>query len=126
MLGDTISIFQGGSGGTEHVLKKVNQDNFSAEYLKRDLVNELRLKIRHSVEKVASGDPEPLERHNVELTVVSFADAENNLPEFRRVYSTTIRVDKTRSAYASSTYWQEGMSFFLDDTITPLLLGWES
>lgn len=62
MLTSPISIT---IDGTAHSLSRINQDAYSAVYLKKAANLELRLTIRHSYE----GKPGPgqMERHNVDL-----------------------------------------------------------
>lgn len=61
--------------GVAHSLSRVNQDNFTSVYLKKDTGLELRCTIRHSYEgKNGAGQ---YERHNVDLLRTTW-DAEGN------------------------------------------------
>jgi hypothetical protein len=64
MLGDTISLTLDGAAV---VVSKINQDQFTSEYLKRRTTDLIRLRIRHSKENPGNGKP-VYDRHNVELT----------------------------------------------------------
>lgn len=64
MIGETITITY---NAVAYTLERINQDNYSSEYFKRDATQEFRLRIRHTNESVRPGQ-RPYERHNVELT----------------------------------------------------------
>nr|UJQ84891.1 MAG: putative coat protein [Leviviridae sp.] len=87
MIGDTITITMGGFGGDPRVLKKINQDNYSSEYMHRTVTDELVLKVRHAKEKARNGAP-ALDRHNVVLSQRVFAtvDSPERYREFYFVY----------------------------------------
>lgn len=71
MFGDTVTLpLSGGS----IVLKKINQDSYTAEYLLKEATREHTLKIRHS--KTNAG----MERHNVEVVRTTYAAGE--VPEY--------------------------------------------
>jgi len=114
----------GGSGGTARTLKKINQDNYSAEYLERTSTDEIRCKIRHTVESQKDGEYEPLERHNVELTRIEFGINPDG-SDMKRVISYTIRAGKSADQGASGNL-AYAMSYWTDTTSVPALLGWES
>lgn len=57
--------------GTNHSLVRINQDNFGSVYLKKDANSEIRLQVRHSLEKSRPGEPQ-YERHNVDLSIRTF------------------------------------------------------
>lgn len=70
MLTSPISIT---IDGVAHSLSRINQDNFTAVYLKKMTNRELRLTIRHSYEgKTGIGQ---MERHQVDLMDITW-DAE--------------------------------------------------
>lgn len=58
--------------GTNYNLNRINQDAFGSEYYYRGATFDLRLKIRHSKEKVSS-DGVVFDRHNMELTQTVYA-----------------------------------------------------
>lgn len=62
MLANTLTITIDGVANT---LTRVNQDNFSSFYVKKDAIGEMSLQIRHSTESVSSKQPTPVDRHNV-------------------------------------------------------------
>lgn len=125
MFGDTIDIFYGGSGGTQMTLKKINQDNYSAEYLRRTDATEQRLKIRHSVESPITGYVSPLERHNAELTVIDFANGTTLLEDQKRVISLTIRTPAT-ATQSSDEDWADALVNWATQTVVGQLSNWES
>jgi len=67
--------------GTAITFARINQDNYSSEYLARSSSGEQRLKIRNTsyVDKTSKL---AFDRHNVELTITVFASGAN--PSFRR------------------------------------------
>lgn len=65
-------------GGGSKTLVKINQDTYSSEYYLRESTAEYRMKIRHT--KSTSGG-QALDRHNVEITKVTFA-VPNTSPEY--------------------------------------------
>ena len=72
-------------GGTAHSLSRINQDNFSAVYLKKAPGLEILLTIRHAYEgKVGKGQ---MERHNLDLKVTTW-DVDGN-PIINQTYSVT-------------------------------------
>lgn len=122
MLGDTITITLGGSGGTARVCSKINQDSFSSEYLNRTSTDEIRVKIRHSKESAKQGELYVIERHNVLLTQTVFATVSTD-EKFREV-SFTIR-DRANDSMASITDVGEAATFFLSSSNLDKLFGWE-
>jgi hypothetical protein len=123
MLGDTITVTLGGSGGTARVCNKINQDNFTAEYLNRGTGDEVRVKVRHSREN-PKADGRRLDRHNVEITHTVYAVADTS-PEYTRVTSTTIR-NYPDDDSADVSDLAEASSYLLDETLILKLVGWES
>lgn len=118
MLGDSITI---AVNSIEKAMKKINQDNYSAEYLFRETTGEYRLKVRHSNEKVSAGKV-PMDRHNVEFSHTKFAAGE--IPTATTVVSTTIRNPKDADA-VSVDHLSDGLADFVKANAT-LLVGWES
>lgn len=122
MLGDTVTVTLGGSGGTERVLKKINQDNYAAEYLDRATSDEVRLRVRHTVETPKAGQV-ALDRHNVELTQTVFATETD--PEYTRQYYTVFRLAKGDVA-AECVDVAEALTYLSDATFLGKIAGWES
>lgn len=89
-FGDTVTIT---INSVAKVLKKINQDAYSSEYLLRETGKEFNLLIRHSRDKVlVNGFPQ--ERHNVTFSEVNYPDADG-LGGYRRQIGTTILSDRT-------------------------------
>lgn len=123
MLGDTLTITLGGSGGAARVCSKINQDAFSAEYLNRLTTDEIRVKVRHTKESAKSGELYPLERHNVLVTQRVFATP-TTTEKFREV-SFTIRA-RPDDLVADVTNVGKAQAFYLTGTILDKLYAWES
>lgn len=123
MLGDTITFMVGGSGGTARTLSKINQDNFSAEYLYRSSTEEIRVQIRHSKESLKAGYTYPIERHNIVVTQTVFATA-TELEKYRS-NSFTIRA-RANDDPALVTDVGEGLTNFLTSANLVKLSNWES
>lgn len=69
MLGDTLIVTVGGGAQS---LSKINQDAYSAEYLKTTSTAEYRLKISHSRLKNDPVSGQPISKHYIELTNTLF------------------------------------------------------
>jgi hypothetical protein len=118
MLGDSITITLGGSGGTDKVLNKINSGkDYSAEYLLREATQEFSALISHS--KNGTRD-----RHYMEVKQTIFATDPDEADIVRTV--SAVILAKPSDTSADVTDLQEGLSFFLDGTNTPKLLNWES
>lgn len=122
MFGDTITINLGGSGGTARVLAKINQDGYAAEYLDRTATDEVRMKVRHSVES-AKGDALPLDRHNVTVKQTVFATATD--PEYVREFYWVFRA-LPQDTEASVVDVAEGLAEWTVNANLVKVLGWES
>jgi hypothetical protein len=123
MLGDTLTVTLGGSGGTARVCNKINQDNYSSEYVNRNSTDEIRVKVRHSFEKSPVGSW-PIERHNVEFTQTVFSGDPTIPDTFRQVY---LILRNTKSDDASEVSdLGEALSFYLTETIFGKLINLES
>lgn len=111
-----------GSGGTARVCSKINQDAYSSEYLNRISTDEIRVKIRHSVEALKPGQLYPIERHNVEVTQTVFATL--TAPEFVRQAYIVLRNSKNDSL-TDVTNLNEALTFWLTDVVLDKLNIWE-
>lgn len=81
MFGNTLTItVDAGSV----VLVRVNQDNYSSEYRKRDSTGEYRIFIRHTTTKATATAPAQ-DRHNVEFSYTLFATP-TTLEQTRKSY----------------------------------------
>jgi hypothetical protein len=69
MLGNTLAV----AGAT---LVKVNQDNYSSEYMFRDATHQLVAKIRHTKTNATTSRPS-YDRHNFEVVETVFPDGED-------------------------------------------------
>lgn len=78
MLGDTIVLPIGGINVT---CRKVNQDQYSAEYRFRSSDNQYVVRVRHSQTKATNGSPAK-DRHNFEVVETVFATS--TTPEITR------------------------------------------
>lgn len=123
MFGDTLTINNGGSGGSPAVMNKINQDNYGAEYMTRSSVAEWRLKIRHAKENVKGGSGQERERHVVELNLKNFATDTD--PETNRSIVVTLRHDVGDTPATISDVY-EGLSEWMTEANFLKLLGWES
>jgi hypothetical protein len=118
MLGDTITLT---INAVAKILKKINQDSYSSEYLLREATGEFRVKIRHSKENnLIRG--EPMERHNVELTRVVYGVAPDD--GYSVIVSTTLR-NPQRAEGVEVDQISDGLADFVK-TNGVLLVGWES
>lgn len=120
MLGDTITFT---INAVAKVLKKINQDGYSSEYLLREATQEFRCKIRHSVEKNLTTS-RTMDRHNVELTQTMFADGVTYLTPLTRQVYTVFRNTPGDSATVVD-YLSDGLADWVK-TNCPLVIGWES
>jgi hypothetical protein len=122
MFGNTLTLTLGGSGGTDRVLKLINQDSYGAEYLNRNSTDEIRLKIRHFVETPKSG-AEPVERHQFYVTQTVFMT--DTTPEYIRSSNLAIRGSKTDDATEISDL-SEAVALWATETNLESLIAWES
>jgi hypothetical protein len=67
MFDNTMSLDGMANGGDPLVVRKINQDGYSSEYLLKEGPYETRLRIRHTRETAKAGKPQ-YDRHNVEIT----------------------------------------------------------
>lgn len=118
MLGDTITITV---NAVAKALKKINQDNFSAEYLLKETTGEYRLKIRHSKEKALIRG-ENMERHNVELSYTFYGVSPDD--GYQTIVSTTLR-NAERISGVEVDQLSDGLADFVKAQGV-LLVGWES
>lgn len=76
MFANTITI---GFASGSVTLNRINQDQYSSEYMKRTATKQYTLKIRHNRSKATASRP-AYDRHNVELIVKTFQDGDT--PEY--------------------------------------------
>lgn len=121
MLGDTITLTH---NSVARVLSKINQDNYSSEYLLRTSTNEYRLNVRHGQESVAKNSGvAPFERHNIELRVTTFATT--TAPQIEHVVSTVVRTRKGSDPADALLAAKAAVAWMSDANLTKLI-AWES
>lgn len=123
MLGDTLTVTLDGSGGTAVVTSKINQDAYSAEYLKKQALDEVRVRVKHSKDTVKAGT-QPFDRHIVTFEQYVYPTEVKPLGVTRTVQF-TIRNDPSDSE-AAVTDLGEALTFWLTDANLTKLFGWES
>lgn len=119
MLGDTLTITV---NAVDKVLKKINQDSYSAEYLLRETTQSFTAKVRHASEKSLL-DGKKVDRHNVEITQRVFPTEGNPLGTTRQAY-TVIR-NQVDDAAASVEYLSDALGTYVNAN-GAALVGWES
>lgn len=119
MIGDTITVTY---NTVATVLNKINQDGYTSEYYKRGTLEDMRVFVRHSNERVVAGKP-AYERHQIDLTRTVFATT--TTPE--RVYQvyTTIRLQKGSDPDAAE-YLTAALCGLSSSTFIDKVVGWES
>lgn len=119
MLGDTITITH---NAVSKVLSKINQDNYSSEYLLRSATDEFRIKVRHSVESPQPGKV-PFDRHNIELSVTTYATPTTS--EVTNITSVTMRTRKGTDPAVALLAAKAQLGYLSDANVTKLI-AWES
>jgi uncharacterized protein YfdQ (DUF2303 family) len=105
--------------GVAHNLSRINQDNFTSVYLKKDTNVEYRLTIRHSYEgKAGNGQ---IERHNCEFMITTWDVDGNSTVEQAYVVMRTPRGGDASAQVDLAT----GLMAFVT-TNAAALVGWES
>jgi len=123
MLGDTLTVTLDGSGGTAVVASKINQDSYSAEYLKKRTDDEVRVSIKHSKDTVKLGT-QPFDRHNVTIEQYVYPTEAKPLG-IRRIVQLIIRNDPSDDEVAV-TDLGEALTYWASDANLTKLFGWES
>lgn len=124
MIGDTLTITLGGSGGAAHVLPWINQDAYSREYFLNDTDNiRYRAFIRHLKETVKNGAP-PVDRHTVTFRL-DFGDGSTENPIGFREASLILRGQPSDvPGYVSDV--GEALAYWSTQANLLKVLGWES
>jgi len=122
MLGDSITLTLGGTGGTDRVCTKVNQDNFGAVYLGRTSLDEIRIKVRHLKENPKAGS-EIVERHEFYVTQTVYAAGD--VPEKIRSHNMAIR-SSASDDQDLATDLSEAVTLWGSEANILKLFGWES
>nr|UJQ85336.1 MAG: putative coat protein [Leviviridae sp.] len=123
MLGDTLTVTLDGSGGTAVVANKINQDSYSAEYLKKQTLDEVRVRVKHSKDTVKAGT-QPFDRHVVTFEQFVYPTEAKPLGILRSV-SLTIRNDPSDTE-TDVTNLGEALTFWATDANLTKIFGWES
>jgi hypothetical protein len=119
-FGDTITIT---INSVDKILKKINQDGYSSEYLLRDTDREFSLRIRNSKDKaVVNGFPQ--ERHYITFTETIY-EVVGTSPAYSRTITSTLLFDKT-DVKADALLSFVGFVGFLTSTNMGKALDWES
>jgi len=119
MLGDTITITR---NAVANVLAKINQDNFTSQYMLRTSTEEFLLNVRHNTESAKLG-VKPFDRHNIEYIHTTFATA--TVPEVKQISSVTIRCPRGDDPNAALLTAKALMAWCTDANLTKLI-AWES
>lgn len=117
MIGDTTDIT---FNAVVKTLKKVNQDNFGAQYYLRDGTEEYTLKVEHVLPTKKNAN---LESHKISLTVDSF-DAEDVLLTRQEMW-TVLRTVQGRQP-ADALDYALGLAGWCDSTNLTKVLARES
>lgn len=115
MFGDTIDLTIDAVVET-HV--KINQDGYASEYLNRDSVSDIRIRIRHTKTNPRNGVQ--YDRHNVEVVETVFATADT--AEFQRKAYFVIE----QLPSDGSTALMEALATWASAANLAKLLNWES
>nr|UOL48991.1 MAG: putative coat protein [Leviviridae sp.] len=119
MLGDTITITH---NAVSRVLSKINQDNYSGEYLLRTATDEFRVRVRHSVDNAPKGTV-AFDRHNIDLSVTTFATP--TTVEEVQTANYTVRTRKSSNP-ANALLAAKALNGWLTDANVTKLIAWES
>lgn len=123
MLGDTLTVTVGGSGGTANVVSKIQESGYSSEYLKKNTSDEIRVRVRHIRENARAGTA-ALDRHQVIITQFVYPTEVKPLGLTREVQF-ILRNDPT-DAVTDVTNIGEALAFWLTASNLDKLFGWES
>lgn len=119
MLGDTL-VLPLSSGDV--TLVKVNQDNYSSEYLFRNSASQYRARVRHSVTAAKNGRP-AYDRHNFEVVQTVFASGE--VAEYERKFYFVIEQLPSDTSVEIGDAIAD-LSIATSNAFLSSLLGWES
>lgn len=119
MIGDTFVLPQAGGDIT---LKKINQDEYSSEYMFRDSTSQYVVRIRHSKTKAVNGVPSK-DRHNLEVVQTIFAAGE--VAEYERKFYFVIEHKPGDTSVALYDAVAD-KAILSTNLLLTQLLGWES
>lgn len=123
MLGDTLTVTLDGSGGTAVVTSMIDRAGYTTEYLKKRTNDEVRVRIKHSVDAVKAG-AQKFDRHNVTFEQYVYPTEAKPLGVLRQA-TLIIRNDPTDDE-AAVTDLAEALMFWATDANLTKLFGWES
>lgn len=123
MLGDTLTVTVGGSGGTANACSKIQESGYSSEYLKKNVADEVRVRVRHLKETARQGAV-ALDRHQVVFTQYVYP-TEAKPQGVTREVQLIIRNDPT-DAVTDVTNIGEALAFWATTSNLDKLFGWES
>lgn len=121
MIGDSITITIGGSGGTAKVLQKVNEANYASEYFLREASASYSLSVKHTVPKGRDGS---VESHLFRLDVIHY-NTDNLVVRKESAWV----VLETRQGIQDSASLQDlgqALTFVMDVTLIDKLLARQS
>lgn len=119
MLGNTLVLPQAGGNIT---LVKINQDQYSSEYLFRDATSQYRARIRHT-KTAAKADKPAYDRHNFEVVQTIFASGE--VAEYERKFYFVLEHLPQDSSVALADAVAD-LAIATTDAFLVSLIGWES
>lgn len=120
MLGDTVSVTINSVAKT---LVKINQDSYGAEYFLKEATKSFRLKVRHSTDKLKTGQTVPNDRHNLSFVETVFATL--TTPEVKRESYATIVAPQT-DLTADVVFSWLGLQAFMASANATKIVNWES
>jgi hypothetical protein len=123
MLGDTLTITHGGSGGSAKVLKQINQDGYSSEYFLNDGTDRWRAIVRHAKEAPRNGGL-PYDRHTV-IFRAEYGDGTTDNPYGIQEAILTIRLAPSDTP-ANVSNLVEGLAYWASEANILKIIGWES
>lgn len=120
MLGDTLTVLV---EPTNRVLNKINQDNYSSEYLWVGTLSQIRARVRHTKTTARNGRP-AYDRHNLEIVLTTFA-TETKAEYDSKVYVVFEHLpgDDEVIKYVNA---MSDMLIADTDALTTAMLGWQS
>lgn len=105
--------------GVAHSLSKINQDNYSSLFFKKGTGFEIRMSVRHSLEKATANGQ--YERHNVDIQYITYTP--EGLPKVDQAY-TVFRTLRGNDGVALSNLLQGLMTW--TGTNKTALVAWEN
>lgn len=119
MLGNTLVLPQVGGDIT---LIKINQDQYSSEYLFKNSTTQYRARVRHS-KTAPTGDRPAYDRHNFEVVQTIFAAGE--VPEYERKFYFVWEVLPSETSLALADAVSD-LTIASSNAFLTSLLAWES